>query len=399
MTTRSETGIRIRRVERWFSRLALVAAALLVPFLVLLADVLISGDAKWIDGPATETFDMYLVTHDGRDIGGAPHGIPMALSPMMLYENMPDRKTGRYRSNNFGLRGPDIKAQGHRPRVVLVGGSAAFGLFLKEEQTLAAALQRRLQGIEVLNAGVVGYLSGQQLALALFRLLDLEPDVILAFDGWNDLYDNYWWTIHGNPGSSHRGANVHFNVMENRLVNYRRVQQSPWFAAAETTRSFARRSTILSGLSAALGSGPETPVVPTLDELWLGEVTDLYVSHQIKLRDVARSRGCRLIVALQPELGQLLSSGELARVRKERGPDFLRGDAYWLHFAELYRGFRDRAVRSLSKHDVEAIDGSSALADHRSPASLFLDPVHLNARGYDRMAELLAQRLETLNAR
>lgn len=75
-------------------------------------------------------------------------------------------------------------------RIILTGGSVARG---KEpahtiSQYLQDILQARLgtEKIEVINAGVSGYVLQQEFMLTQMKLMDYEPDMIVGLDGYND---------------------------------------------------------------------------------------------------------------------------------------------------------------------------------------------------------------------
>lgn len=79
-------------------------------------------------------------------------------------------------------------------RVIILGGSTVDGSSDRSYQdNLSAKLQKHLdeicmnknRKIEVVNAGVGGYNSGQEL-LYLFTLMQHKPDLIIVYDGWND---------------------------------------------------------------------------------------------------------------------------------------------------------------------------------------------------------------------
>jgi len=40
--------------------------------------------------------------------------------------------------------------------------------------------------VEVINAAVVGHSSGQGLVSLVMELVDLQPDLVIALNGWND---------------------------------------------------------------------------------------------------------------------------------------------------------------------------------------------------------------------
>ena len=45
---------------------------------------------------------------------------------------------------------------------------------------------------EVINAGVGGFYSGQELTYIVTELVDYHPNIIIAFDGWNDLFWDWY---------------------------------------------------------------------------------------------------------------------------------------------------------------------------------------------------------------
>lgn len=76
-------------------------------------------------------------------------------------------------------------------RIFILGGSVVF--YGHANQTtiagyLEAALRERhsSDAIEVINAGVTGYISDQELVLLVTKILDFDPDLVIVFDGFND---------------------------------------------------------------------------------------------------------------------------------------------------------------------------------------------------------------------
>jgi lysophospholipase L1-like esterase len=95
--------------------------------------------------------------------------------------------------NAVGLRGAEVtpdKPPGTQ-RVVLLGGSAAFGYFVSDDECAAALVQQRLRArgltIEVLNGAVPSYDLRQLLVRYQERIRPLQPDVVVLYLGWNDL--------------------------------------------------------------------------------------------------------------------------------------------------------------------------------------------------------------------
>lgn len=92
--------------------------------------------------------------------------------------------------SNLGMRGPNrtlAKPAGAK-RVLVVGDSVAYGIGVGAEQTFSAVLEKILTTyhpdvpVEVLNSGVAGYNTAQELAFLERRGFDLEPDaIVLAY--------------------------------------------------------------------------------------------------------------------------------------------------------------------------------------------------------------------------
>ncbi len=98
-----------------------------------------------------------------------------------------------YHINSIGFRSKELIAP--KPpevfRVFILGGSTVEGGF-NDRWTIDACLSQELkkyyQGVEVINAGIVGYTSQEELALLQTKILDLQPDLVVVIDGRNDLY-------------------------------------------------------------------------------------------------------------------------------------------------------------------------------------------------------------------
>ncbi|NJL96072.1 MAG: hypothetical protein HC915_21240 [Anaerolineae bacterium] len=97
--------------------------------------------------------------------------------------------------NSRGFRGPEIelpKPPG-RYRIVALGGSTTYGFDLPTwELTFPGQLQRILRedygytNVDVINGGADLYTTWESLVNLQFRVLELEPDLIIIYHGVND---------------------------------------------------------------------------------------------------------------------------------------------------------------------------------------------------------------------
>ena len=95
--------------------------------------------------------------------------------------------------NSHGFRGNEFLED--KPldifRIITVGGSTTAGVnsdgntypsFLQE-----LFLKNGFKNVEIINAGISGLTSSQEIKLIEQKLLDYEPDVLIVYDGWNDM--------------------------------------------------------------------------------------------------------------------------------------------------------------------------------------------------------------------
>ncbi|MEW6405597.1 MAG: GDSL-type esterase/lipase family protein, partial [Chloroflexota bacterium] len=80
-------------------------------------------------------------------------------------------------------------------RIVALGGSSTYDVSIQDNgQTFTAQLEKLLNdeygyaSVQVINAGVPGYNSWEILVNLEFRVLDLDPDLVIIYEGTNDVH-------------------------------------------------------------------------------------------------------------------------------------------------------------------------------------------------------------------
>lgn len=118
--------------------------------------------------------------------------------PYTCYELNPDFTDGagvRWHGKD-GFRLPEMPRE-RRPgvtRIVCMGGSTTYEPFVPTEVTWVAYLEEYLNHrfpghpIEVLNAGVGAYNSADTFARFHYKVLDYSPDMVVNYDGINDVW-------------------------------------------------------------------------------------------------------------------------------------------------------------------------------------------------------------------
>jgi lysophospholipase L1-like esterase len=111
-------------------------------------------------------------------------------------ELIPNQQSDTISINSLGFRGDEFSTQKPHDvhRIFMLGGSTMFGHgSTSDNTTIPGYLQQMFDekkydfDVEIINAGIQGADSFTELDLIETKLLDFSPDMIIAYDGWNDL--------------------------------------------------------------------------------------------------------------------------------------------------------------------------------------------------------------------
>jgi lysophospholipase L1-like esterase len=154
------------------------------------------GARLWLNILATpDQYDRYVLftNLDSKDFAWTPH-------PYLNYYPTPNYRKGLTFHNSFGYRDDEFSLEKPRDvyRIVALGGSTTYEIRVEDnEKTFTAQLEKVLkeeygyQNVEVINAGVPGYNSWEILINLEFRVLDLKPDLVIIYEGTNDVHARF----------------------------------------------------------------------------------------------------------------------------------------------------------------------------------------------------------------
>jgi lysophospholipase L1-like esterase len=307
------------------------------------------------------------------------------LKPYVGFTPQRNYRSATVNTNERGFRGGPVispKPTGRR-RVVVLGGSAVFGSGASSDAaTFPARLQAVLRArggreVDVVNAGAPAYVSGQELARLIYEVVDLEPDVVILYDGFNDL--NSPLLFDPRPGyPSNFGwleRAVHFNSFRT-LLGYRLE-----LAAQSSGLGFwARR---LRGVR-----DDAVPAAPAVD----ADIIETYRRNLDRMVSVMQAHGIRAVCVFQPTL--------LARQRRTPAEAALVAYVERRHpgYARRFSGLLPRAVEAMrgvaAARGVAFVD-LSGLFD-ASTETLFIDTAHVTDRGNALIAERLGPETDKL---
>lgn len=119
------------------------------------------------------------------------------------YMTTPNYITEKNIHNSLGFRGEEFSVEkaSNTYRIVTIGGSTTYGTGVEDyRQSYPALLEDYLQAqgyntVEVINAGVGGYTSYESLMNIQFRVLPLQPDLLIIYQGLNDSHSRLVYPV------------------------------------------------------------------------------------------------------------------------------------------------------------------------------------------------------------
>lgn len=202
-------------------------------------------------------------------------------------------------TNELSFRGPVPPAEkGDEYRVIMLGGSTVWGGF-PLSRSIAGQLEALFhregrRNVRVYNWGVPGFVSGQELSLLAHTVSDYRPDLVIVYDGSNDIYTPY--------AADPRPGNPYDWVKQDDPEELRGVTLTKLAARSSLlTLAFTRfsnnrldtRRAQSEALRLAAGYGSED---------WRQRIASVYAGNQRKMCAFARGAGFELAVYLQPLL-------------------------------------------------------------------------------------------------
>lgn len=200
-------------------------------------------------------------------------------------------------------------------RMLVLGDSFAWGFGVEQDESLCEILERRHPGWEIVNTGVSGWGTDQQLLFYRERGRRWQPDVVLLLFHPNDVHDNAAASRYGYPKPRFvlRGATLELTNVPVPPLRWRRrvdryLMQSSYLynrvnaAWWELQQAGGAGSAALVGVAAAEGGGGEP-------------ATDDFAITRALLGELARTvaaGGARLVVVGVPAPAPLRRDLELA---------------------------------------------------------------------------------------
>ena len=279
------------------------------------------------------------------------------------------------RTNNTGLRGIDLRPLAKNSvRILCLGDSFTWGWGVNDNETYPAELEKLLQiryprlDVQVLNAGVSGYGTDEELEFLKKRGADLKPDIVISqFFSGNDFDDNR----HAASRSTEIRDGMLFQI--HQTVSQ---QQPAWLKTVNWLKQRSHLAHMVSNRIGylAMGLGLLDELERPLSKYFTEEDGRRATDHLIEISKVAHNLGARMLFVFVPEKIQVLS----------RPQDPLRAAALVQEAAMIA--------------DVPSIDLTPELVKTENLDKLyFVQDAHWTSKGHKWMAQILSEGIGDLS--
>jgi len=299
------------------------------------------------------------------------------LRPYTVFGLIPGYRSDTVNINSLGLRGPEIveKREGSL-RIAVIGGSAVFGGEVPDDnKTFCKLLEKDLKDIygidaEVINAGIPGFVSMQELILLEDTLIELNPDLVIVFDGFNDVLTilkrekrpNFpWWF-----SELERVYNTSITklFMEKKLKKYRPTK----FILRWLNERKERRRVKAYDVNAR--------------QIWFyGRNLDM-MCHLLKSYGIKTLLVFQPVIIYKPQLSPIEEN-----IIDDLNPDYIMAVRKMCDMAQ------DEMSRVADMNNVDFLNGMYFFDSFNE--NIFLDEVHFNQRGHDIVGRRLAEQIVT----
>ena len=275
--------------------------------------------------------------------------------------------------NSHGFRGPEITLE--KPentyRIFMIGGSTMFGASsTSDKTTIPGYIQQFLdetdstKKFEVINAGINNADSRSEVYLVKKILLEFEPDLLIAYDGWNDARHDWGWdeTIE----EQSELANIK-NSLEISLNGFYMKNIKPYYSTIDFVQNLLSEKDNLKNEEIIL------------DYEFMNKKAEIWTERWIDICELGEQKGFKTIIILQPGLGT--GNKPLTDVEEKRLNEFYNYQRKTLETLEIF----SHSLNNIEENCENAADLRNAFDGVEEP--IFIDLGHMSDKGNRIIAE------------
>jgi lysophospholipase L1-like esterase len=335
---------------------------------------------------------------------------PVRFNSFLGYSSLENHQGNGYVTNNYGFRYKENfppKKPKEEVRIFVTGGSVAWGVGSPQEYLYTTRIEKKLQEyypnlrIRVINAGVGGYFSIHERILILNKISEFEPDVVVMFSGWNDIYAGYdgfqvlddkWDFLNAGPVLAKYNPRYSINKKTKKRIKPPKHYKDYIFKTHFLLdRYFYSRKS----LDKVKNSIEKTRTEPQI-------VIKNLIKNILVVHDLSKRQDFILLFYLQPALDNTKKSlspyeNSILDYHEKRHVGFHS------YYSLLYDLYRKELLKVADKEGFLFVDGDDAIS--HEPKTVFDDNAHFGDRGnrlisehmtsilYERIAEIQSRRI------
>ncbi|MBN1493331.1 MAG: hypothetical protein JW938_04220 [Candidatus Omnitrophica bacterium] len=195
--------------------------------------------------------------------------------------------------NEFGYSGKPayVDKQPGTYRVFMLGGSTVFNQITEPLESLFK--RNGFDNVEVYNYGVVSSVSGMALARLVFEILDRSPDIVIMYNGGNDIMDGYM-------EQTRPGYPFNYVVYEHNPLLYHNLDKYNWLMLLLYRSNLFRYALRNRYVKLYLTPHTDDRAPPWMSEEWKEAVAMNYVNNIIKAHKISAAFSSDMVTFLQP---------------------------------------------------------------------------------------------------
>ncbi|MFH2137408.1 MAG: SGNH/GDSL hydrolase family protein [Candidatus Omnitrophota bacterium] len=249
-------------------------------------------------------------------------------------------------------------------KIVCLGGSSTYGTRVFKEDSYPRQLEKVLSGysdkkVNVINAGLPGYSTANIISLLSLKIIDLNPDIIIFYVGFNDAWNR-----------------LVFSGFKN---DYTHAQQS-WKLAKP---SFWRKSRLLEVIADLLGYPPIKD--PHIHSVAWKKKTGNPENNLRNSSAEAFKRNLRTLIGIARTHGVIPILVTQATDFKDYPVQTYNNE--WIRAMQEHTEITKQVANEMS---VDLIDINSLMIDQKE---YFADVLHMNIKGNRKRAQIIAEYL------
>ena len=272
--------------------------------------------------------------------------------------------------NSHGFRGPEttIEKPENTFRIFITGGSTALSTLSTSDETSISGVMQKLYDekelgikVEVINGATGGYTSLEENWLVKNKMLAFEPDLIIFYDGGNDV------------------RNRNLNTVEKIIAIYDESEQKKPFKFK--TYSFYRTPFVIYKILLEPTRTWGVPNDPPINEHIIEQVPLNWKNNIAEICEIGKKENFQVLVALQP----LIGAGNKTIIGDEDN-DVPQNNPRMYKSLSLYPNMKNR-LAELDSICEKTADLTNIFDNVMEP--LYYDELHVNDKGHEIVASKL----------